>query len=229
MTPPWPDYVAEHRPYIRRVVGRKVPSYVVDDLTQDAIVMALRYPPRVRGPQNQGWLRVTAEKIVAAWWAVNYREWDIDDAFMPANGRRCMVLDTGHRIQWEPVAHSSDSLVPLEALDELCGRLSGLDDRSRRALWMVGAGWSLREVGVALGITEGAAKVLVMRARRQAWPDREGRELRCRASEQDQQEARSLRAMGLSIRAVAMRMGMPVSTVGDMLRGVPSTELAEAA
>lgn len=147
------EIYAEHLEQVWRFVRARVPGQAdAEDLTSESFARALGawrgYDSR-RG-SIRAWLLGIARHVVADWWrqrAVEGRLEQASDAVV--NG----VL--------EPEAEALAAL----AMQEVRGHLANLTDRERDAVALrFGAGLKAAEVGVALGVSETAARMLVYRA-----------------------------------------------------------------
>jgi RNA polymerase sigma factor (sigma-70 family) len=170
MTPPWPDYVAEHAPLVRWEVARRLGRRydLVDDLTQDALVRALRYPPVRRGPENLGWLRAHVVCAISDYWrgVSGRRGGERREAPVSLNEKMRELERPGERSRPRDRCLTQPPFdEALEARDELVRRLQVVKPRDRRALWMVGAGFSSNEIAQDQGSVRKTVDARLCRAR----------------------------------------------------------------
>jgi len=139
---------------VRREIARTTGDAPVGDLAQDVFVRALEALPALREPAAfGGWLLTIAHRAAINQRAFRGREQSLettDSEALPDGGRQ------------------PDDLAALGELAELVrGAVAGLSARDAAAVRLVtDFGFSPEDLGPALGVTPGAARVVLHRARR---------------------------------------------------------------
>lgn len=143
-----------HAAAVRREIGRTTEATAVVDLAQDVFVRALEALPSLRDPALfRPWVLSIARRAAIDQRRVRWREQPLDDA-------RAEELSDGDR-RPDDVAELHDLAVLVQ------GTVAGLSRRDAAAVRMVvDLGFSPDELALALGVTPGAARVIVHRAKR---------------------------------------------------------------
>jgi RNA polymerase sigma-70 factor (ECF subfamily) len=157
------DVYAQTLPTVWRVVSARIPDRgEAEDVTSDVFVRALqswpRYDPALGTPT--AWLCGIAQRAIADWWRTSRRAKTADR----------MLAFAGDGSAAERVAAPSENepesaALRSEQLDALRRGLAALPERERDALVLRFAG-GLRatEVGVVLGLSAGATRMLLFRS-----------------------------------------------------------------
>jgi RNA polymerase sigma-70 factor (ECF subfamily) len=130
-----------------------------EDVVQDVFVRALESLPRLDD----------AERFRA--WLLSIARHTAIDARRKLGRRRTVSSDTGDGAAEADVTGGvePDRLTELAELSELVwGAVAGLSKRDATAMALVSLGFGIADVAVALGVSHGAAKVAVHRARERA-------------------------------------------------------------
>ena len=143
-----------HIDAVRREISRTTGDAPVVDLAHDVFIRALEALPSLREPAAfKGWLLTIARRAAIDQRACRGREQALDDADTDA------LEDGGRR---------PDDLATLRELTMLVrGTVAGLSARDAAAVRLVtDLGFSPDDLAPALGLTPGAARVVLHRARR---------------------------------------------------------------
>lgn len=150
--------------FIRYIFYNRVPECMIDDLTQDTVLRCIEKPPPVYSPESRGWVRTIAQRIAADWWRDTNRRWEALPKPRVPQRLDYVDDDTDNPVIAEQLtAREFDR--ELEARDSLLVRLSILPERQQRAMWLVGAGYSVEEIGRELNCAPRAVDAVVFRAR----------------------------------------------------------------
>lgn len=144
-----------HADAVRRVAYRRIGNTdAAADVVQDTFAQALQHLPELRKPDRfRSWLLAIADHA----------------ATDQLRARRSLdPLDESYEELVTATGPGPESLAELKELAEMVeGYVAGLSQRDATAVAMVAhLGFSITQVADALGVTAGAAKVIVHRARR---------------------------------------------------------------
>ncbi len=145
----------EHVAGVWRYVRTRVPANVdADDVTAEVFVKAMRSWDRFddrRGTVG-AWLIGIARHVVADWWARQSREVPVAE------------VDVDAAVMSAPDGDPETSMLRAAAADDVRSRLWVLTAREREAVALrFGTELSSEEIGVAMGISATAARMLVYR------------------------------------------------------------------
>lgn len=145
----------EHVAGVWRYVRTRVPANVdADDVTAEVFVKAMRSWDRFddrRGTVG-AWLIGIARHVVADWWARKSREVPVAE------------VDVDATVMSAPDGDPETSMLRAAAADDVRSRLWVLTAREREAVALrFGTELSSEEIGVAMGISATAARMLVYR------------------------------------------------------------------